>query len=107
MELICRSPEDRRRLSSWGSSTAEVAILSFLHVGGKVRPSPAALAIDDALLLKLVDGCLTTFDSRSMMWVLQGFLIPGLWKWNRLHTHSLARCASLRPISSMKIEQMS
>jgi hypothetical protein len=57
-----------------------------LHVGGKIRPNPAALAVDDALLLKLADGCLTAFDSRSMMRVLHGLLISGLWKWNRLHT---------------------
>src|SRR5580698_10443945 len=107
IRLICRSQEDRRPRSFWGSSTAEVAILTFLHVGGKVRPNPAALAIDDALLLKLADGCLTALDSRSVMRVLHGLPISGLWKWNRLHTYSLARCACLRPISSMKLDQVS
>jgi hypothetical protein len=77
-----------------------------LHVGGKIRPNPAALAVDDALPLKLAYGCLTALDSRSVMWVLRGLLIPGLWKWNRLHVYSLPFCASLRPISSMKLDQV-
>ncbi len=41
IRLICRSQEDRRPRSLSGSSTAEIAILTFLHVGGKICPNPA------------------------------------------------------------------
>jgi hypothetical protein len=53
--------------------SAILAIPTFLHVGGKIRPNPAALVVDDALPLKLADGCLTALDSRSVMRVLMGF----------------------------------
>ena len=61
-------------------------MLTFLHVGGKICPNPVTLAVNDALLLKLAYSCPPALDSRSMMRIFGGPLIPGLWKRNRLHT---------------------
>lgn len=65
--MTCRSRGDRRLRSFWESSTAEVAIFLFLHVGGQVCPNPATVAINDALLLKLTDSGLAALDGGCMM----------------------------------------
>jgi hypothetical protein len=69
----------------WGSLTAEVAIFTFLHVSGKIRPKPATLSVNDTLLLKLSYSRLAARDTRRMMRILRKFLIRGLWKRNRSH----------------------
>jgi hypothetical protein len=54
----------------------------------KIRPDPAAFAVNNALPLKLGDGSLAALDSRHMMRVFRGLLIPGLRKRNGLHIYS-------------------
>jgi hypothetical protein len=43
------------------------------------------LTVNDALLLKLAYSRLAALDSRCMMRVPRGLLIPGLWMRSRLH----------------------
>src|SRR5919106_1286305 len=83
--MTCRSREDRQLRSFWEPSTAEVAILAFLHVGGQVCANPTSLAINDALFLELSDSRLPTLDRSRMVRIFRRLRIPGFRDGNRLH----------------------
>lgn len=86
----CRCQEGRRRQPCVASSTAEVAILAFLHIRGQIGSNPAAFVVKDAAFLEIFDSSLAALDRGGMMRVFNPILTLDLWKRNRLHTYMLA-----------------
>jgi hypothetical protein len=83
--LTCRCREGRQRQPFWVASTAEVAILAFLHIRRQISSNPATLVVKNAAFLKLFYSSLAPFDGGGMVWVFDVTLTLRSWQWNRLH----------------------
>src|SRR5271163_4039568 len=93
--MTCRFPVGQRRRASPEPSAAEVVILAWLHVGGEIRPNPAAVAIDNSLFLEFANRSFPSLDCRRVMRILGGLLIPDLGDGNRLHCFDFTSSGAL------------
>lgn len=101
--LTCRCQEDRQRQPFAAPSTAEIAILAFLHIRRQIGSNPAAFAVKDAAFLEVLHRSLAAFDCGGMMRVFNSILTLGLWKRNRPHRHILALWQRQEPQGEEKL----
>jgi hypothetical protein len=95
-------PGVRRLRSSSESLTAEVTILAFLHILGKVLPDSPPFGVDDPGLLQTADRFFGSLHPRRIVGIFLRFLILKPWDRNRLHSFDYNRKAVSASFTSGK-----